>query len=309
MKYYYSHGKLLLTGEYAILDGALGLALPTRLGQSLTVEKKEGDGLHWRSLDEQGETWFEANFTLDSQGKFKFSSLTPPSKNTQETAAVLASILEQALVLNPSFEHSVLKTKITTKLEFNRAWGLGSSSTLINNIAQWAEVDPFSLLSKTLGGSGYDIACAQAESAILYHLEKGEPVIEQVRFEPTFTNELYFVYLNKKRRSAEAIDQYRKLQDKSTELMDTISSLTREVLECKDRPIFESLLLKHEQLLSKVLNIPTVREALFPDYPWAIKSLGAWGGDFVLATAESDPREYFKKKGFTVVIPYSELIL
>ncbi len=309
MKHFYSHGKLLLTGEYAILDGALGLALPTRLGQSLTVEQNDGDGLHWKSLDEQGETWFEIAFSLDSQRKIQYSPLNPPSKHADETAAILASILEQAIALNPSFERSIVGVGITTKLEFNKAWGLGSSSTLINNIAQWAEVDPFSLLSKTLGGSGYDIACAQAEGPILYHLENGVPIIEAVKFEPTFTKELYFIYLNKKRRSADAIDQYRKVQGRSTELIDSVSSLTREILKCKDRPLFESLLLEHEQLLSQSLKIPTVQEALFADYPGTIKSLGAWGGDFVLVTAESDPRDYFKKKGFTVVIPYSDLIL
>ncbi len=33
-----SNGKLLLTAEYLVLDGARAIALPTKLGQSLTVE-------------------------------------------------------------------------------------------------------------------------------------------------------------------------------------------------------------------------------------------------------------------------------
>ena len=37
MDAFYSHGKLLLTGEYLVLDGALALAVPCKLGQSLTV--------------------------------------------------------------------------------------------------------------------------------------------------------------------------------------------------------------------------------------------------------------------------------
>lgn len=309
MRRFYSHGKLLLTGEYAILDGALGLALPTKLGQSLTVERRDGNELHWKSLDEKDKTWFEAVFTLDPQNKIQFSSLNPPGKSSEETAGVLASILEKAIALNPSFAEVISEVMITTKLEFNKAWGLGSSSTLISNIAQWAEVDPFYLLFQTMGGSGYDIACAQAKGPILYQLENEEPVIEHVRFEPTFTRELYFVYLNKKRRSADAIDQYRKVQGKSTDLINNVSSLTRKILECQDRQLFEALLLEHERVLSQSLKIPTVQEALFPDYPGTIKSLGAWGGDFMLVTAKTDPREYFKKKGFTEVIPYSDLIL
>ena len=38
---YYSNGKLLITGEYAVLDGALSLALPTKFGQELNVFQTE----------------------------------------------------------------------------------------------------------------------------------------------------------------------------------------------------------------------------------------------------------------------------
>ena len=38
MSRFYSHGKFLLTGEYLVLKGALALALPLKLGQSMTVE-------------------------------------------------------------------------------------------------------------------------------------------------------------------------------------------------------------------------------------------------------------------------------
>lgn len=38
-KLFYSNGKLLLSGEYAVLDGALSLAVPTKYGQLLSVKK------------------------------------------------------------------------------------------------------------------------------------------------------------------------------------------------------------------------------------------------------------------------------
>lgn len=38
MNRFYSHGKFLLTGEYLVLEGALALALPLKLGQTMTVE-------------------------------------------------------------------------------------------------------------------------------------------------------------------------------------------------------------------------------------------------------------------------------
>ena len=36
-----AHGKLLLTGEYFVLDGALALALPCKLGQSMSIQPFE----------------------------------------------------------------------------------------------------------------------------------------------------------------------------------------------------------------------------------------------------------------------------
>ena len=36
---FYSNGKLLLTAEYLVLDGAKALALPTKFGQDLEVKK------------------------------------------------------------------------------------------------------------------------------------------------------------------------------------------------------------------------------------------------------------------------------
>ncbi len=57
---YYGHGKLLLTGEYAVLDGADALAIPTKLGQSMTIKKTRGSDLIWESLQPDGEPWFNA---------------------------------------------------------------------------------------------------------------------------------------------------------------------------------------------------------------------------------------------------------
>ncbi len=45
---------------------------------------------------------------------------------------------------------------------------------------------------------------------------------------------------------------------------------------------FEELLILHEKLISKAIGISPIQERLFSDYKGVIKSLGAWGGDFVL---------------------------
>lgn len=64
-----------------------------------------------------------------------------------------------------------------------------------------------------------------------------------------------------------------------------------------------------ERLISNSLDIPTVQSHLFPDFPGEIKSLGAWGGDFILAASNEDVINYFKSKGYPTIIRYSDMIL
>ena len=61
---FYSNGKLLLTGEYLVLDGAKSLAVPTKFGQDLVVEPIENNELIWASFDHLNQCWFEATFEL-----------------------------------------------------------------------------------------------------------------------------------------------------------------------------------------------------------------------------------------------------
>ena len=57
--FYHSHGKLLITGEYAVLDGALSLALPTAKGQSLQATISDND-LVWKAFDADQQLWFDS---------------------------------------------------------------------------------------------------------------------------------------------------------------------------------------------------------------------------------------------------------
>jgi hypothetical protein len=52
-----------------------------------------------------------------------------------------------------------------------------------------------------------------------------------------------------------------------------------------------------------------VQKEMFSDYFGQTKSLGAWGGDFILATGNDDTPIYFKNKGFDTVISYQDMIL
>ncbi len=298
---FYSNGKLLITGEYAVLDGAKSLAIPTKYGQSLIVIETESKEIEWKSLDEKGSIWFEAYYNL--------KSMTEISSSNSQISTTLLKILVEAQGLNPYFLTDGLGFTIESKLTFPKNWGLGSSSTLINNIAQWANINPYQLLESTFGGSGYDIACAQHNRSIIYQLENRKPSVEEVNFNPDFKDQLFFIHLNKKQNSREGISQYRQLNFNTEELVNSIGDITSKMVSCHDLVTFETLMDQHETILSKTLKTPTVKKSLFDDYTGSIKSLGAWGGDFILATGDKTSMAYFKQKGYSTIIPYSEMIL
>jgi len=309
MEEYYSNGKLLLTGEYFVLDGAKSLAVPTTCGQNLTVESIQEPQLIWNSFTNTGECWLEIIFDLP---KFRLVSATFETNNDggkDVIAEKLKEILLEVKKLNPSFLNSGEGALVKTKLTFPKNWGLGTSSTLINNLANWAKLNPYELLENTFGGSGYDIACAHYNTPILYTRNGIKPIVEKVNFNPLFKDQLYFVYLNKKQNSREGIQRFKTLKGNLTSELIQISELTDAFIKCDNLNNFEKLMVEHEQIVSKTIQLKTVQELLFADYFGQTKSLGAWGGDFILATGNEDTPDYFKQKGFETVIPYQDLIL
>lgn len=299
---FYSNGKLLLTSEYLVLDGAKALALPTKFGQDLTVENGANQEIHWISFDYDHDIWFESTFSFQDI-KEKVSFENQPEKNT------LISILHEAFLLNPIYLNNSDGYHIETQLGFPRKWGLGTSSTLINNIAQWLQIDAFTLLKNSFGGSGYDIACAQNNTAILYRLFDGQPEVEKISFEPQCVSNLYFVYLNQKQSSKSAIASYYAKSKSIEKLLPYFDSITDDLLQRNDFINLSQLLKKHETKMSEVLSLTSIQEELFSDFNGTIKSLGAWGGDFVLAVAAENPTGYFKERGYETILPYAEMIL
>lgn len=309
MQNFKSNGKILLTGEYAVLNGAKSLALPTRMGQSLEVSKTEENKISWTSYDENGGVWFQSEFKIEN-GAFTplISEENRVNPELKETAKRLQQILVTAYSKNPEAFLEQGYT-IKTKLDFNRKWGLGTSSTLIHNLAQWLEIDPYILLKESFGGSGYDIAAAGNDFPITYQLTKNGPASFTADFNPTFKDELFFVYLNRKQNSREAIAHYRNQPKKDLQsLTEKISGITEQIIKCESLEEFKLLLQAHESLISKAINLPRIQTELFPDYPGMIKSLGGWGGDFVLATGSEEEKEYFRKKGYQTIFDYQDLI-
>ena len=297
MQTYHANGKLLLTGEYFILDGAVGLALPTKFGQSLSVEASAEKGIFWKSIDHENKVWLEVQFS---------ESLEIIFTSNNGIAETLQNILLKSQISN-------LKSQITTILDFPNDWGLGSSSTLISLLAQYANVDPYELLAKTFGGSGYDIACATAISAITYQLTTHDSrLTTAINFQPSFSNHLYFVHLNQKQNSREGIQHYKNLTIDKTEYIEQISEITQKLIHANELDEFCYYLEVHENIVGNVLNLRKVKEIYFSDFPGTVKSLGAWGGDFILVASDESPEmitRYFQQKGFSTILSYKDMIL
>jgi hypothetical protein len=319
-----ARGKFLLTGEYFVLDGAKALALPLRFGQTLRIETEAADAqlLHWQSLDPDGTVWFEGEFQLpDFQ----------PVKNTG-TAQTLSDILRACFRSQNKFgtshpsslpetssgqaiPHPSSLTKAVSQTDFPREWGLGTSSTLIALLARWAGADPYQVLAESLGGSGYDIACAFAEGPILFqrHPERA-PIVKPVAYQPAFSHHLYFVFLGKKQNSREGIAHYRNWAATAGETakvsaIQHVTDLTASFVSATSLAELEAVMAEHERLVSETLSLPKAKDQHFPDFWGQIKSLGAWGGDFVLATSprsEAETRAYFAQKGFPVLLTWQD---
>ena len=294
----------MLTGEYFVLDGALALAVPVRFGQQLRVtEGHHVSHHHWASLDHQGRPWFEG----------RFSAMGAYLSGTEELVGRrLESLLQGIERQRPDFWLGKPLYRFETRLGFPRQWGLGSSSTLVAALADWAEVDAFQLLADTFGGSGYDIACAHARQPILFQRRDGSRHFVECPYTPAFADNICFVYLGKKQDSREGIARYRQVVQDSPRLIQRISGLTMAFLGARTPQEGVAIMDAHEQLVSEALQLPKVKDRYFHSFPGAVKSLGAWGGDFVLALSDKPAeatRQYFRVKGFETVLTWREMAL
>lgn len=304
-QYFFGHGKLLLSGEYLVLDGADALALPTKIGQSLSVKYAPSftPVLSWKSFDVQGECWFDS--------KFEFWHFDCLDEKPSIDALMLQKILRQARAQNPHFLRDDVDVKVETHLGFPLNFGLGSSSSLTYNIAQWAYVSPFELLFKTQGGSGYDIACAQSEGPILYKKLSSGPNWSPVSFYPSFKNNIYFLYLGNKQNSREAVKLYTKKRPIPANIISSASAITEKMLKATTLTDFQQAMTEHESLVSSIINMEPVKAARFSDFNGAIKSLGAWGGDFAMIATDldfSEVKKYFSNVGLDILYRYDDLI-
>jgi len=295
----FSPGKLMLTSEYVAVDGALVLAVPTKLGQELFYSENDGQKslIVWEAYH-QNQLWLKA--------KIDYKNWKTLETNDSKASEFILKTLKNVQNLSDTKLKSDTSYHIKTNLQFPSDFGLGSSSTLMTNLAEWANIDAFTLNEISLGGSGYDVAVAKEKSAVLYSCFP-ERTYHKIDFNPSFKDELIFIHLNQKQDTREGISHY-KSKPTSTGLINDYSKLTKMIVNSQNLEEFSELMTIHEQKLSDFLEIPTVKEKYFQNSPSFVKSLGAWGGDFVLASKFGDYESYFKKQGFTKIFSWSDLI-
>ncbi len=309
-----SNGKFLLTGEYLVLKGATALALPLKKGQSLDVETLASDEglIHWdafyKSTANSQTHWFSA---ILNKNDFSIKST-----DDKEKAERLSDILSKVKVLNGNIFTESHDYKFTTHLDFDPQWGLGSSSTLINNIAEWAEINPYKLLDQTFKGSGYDIACAKSNNPIFFRVIKDNPQaisqnIESANFNPTFKDNLYFVYHGHKQNSSREIKAFLSKEKNFDNEIKSISEISRTLPQVQTLRDFCYFIKIHEEITAACLEQKRLKK-YFNDFEGEIKSLGAWGGDFFLVATEWNEekvKKYFDSKDLNIVFKYNDIVL
>ncbi|MBC9811057.1 GHMP kinase [Crocinitomicaceae bacterium CZZ-1] len=291
IKTYQASGKLMLFGEYLVLNGSDCVAFPLKFGQTLSVTKS-GD-IRWESYSKHG-MWFSASMSND---------FTLLETNNEEVAEILQRLFRVIRTERPELD---FQQYFKAEANFELNWGLGSSSTLISLLNQWSGVDPRKLLDVSFGGSGYDVACATATAPIVY---ANGNVKMHIDFPASVTNNLLFIYLGNKQNSREEIKRFKKATI-TQEQVDAMNTMISTAIQTDAIEVFEQQLDRSEALISSIIGTDQLKQRLFSDYPYSVKSLGAWGGDFFLATCreQETAKDYFEKKGYTTLFTYHELI-
>lgn len=302
---FFSRGKLMITGEYMVMEGALSLALPLKQGQTMLVKQLHDtdNKLYWNSYYDN-KLWFSAIYDKKHVAIIE--------SNDKGKAMYIQQILFHALKTNATIQSQNNSIEINNYLDFSPEWGFGSSSSLISNVAFWIDTEPFSFFRQVAVGSGYDIACARANSPIVYQLQPNLPIIQEVVFKPSFRKNIHFVYLGKKQQSASSLAKYRiKLQENSF-LAEKISQITKNILNVENIETFNENIEEHEKIISQAIGEPTLKSTYFNNFNGSIKSLGAWGGDFMMISSKQNKTElknYFYSKGLKTIFNFDDIIL
>lgn len=281
MKSFYSSGKILLIGEYAVTKGVEALTLPVLAGQWMHVWAVPAKGvakLTWQSKELDGSVWFECKIDTD---------IMHVTESTDDgIAKTLIRILREIHLQKPGlFDGRMLR--IENECEFNRDFGLGSSSSLIGNLSKWSGVDGQLLQRTGFGGSGYDTAVALVGKPLIYWLEGIEPNWSSWKLSQDMTATWFLAFPGQKqnsRKSLEGVSVKLEALAQDTMLLQQLNTIVAAVKNPRSLPLMEAMIEMWQALLSQSLDLPRAWESLeITPIPGGLcKWLGAWGGDVLL---------------------------
>ena len=140
--------------------------------------------------------------------------------------------------------------------------------------------------------------------------EEPTPTWQSVSFDPRFEDHLYFMYQGNKRDTAQEIKRFKSLEHSPEFIkksIKTINDIGQTMLKTQSLDEFCHLIDLHEDTIAAVVDHPPIKMKNFSDFDGSIKSLGAWGGDFMLVASRlpyDTIKNYFLRKGKSVVLTY-----
>jgi phosphomevalonate kinase len=178
-------GKLILTGEYAVLDGAPGLVMAINRRARVSLEPSTDNAWHLVSLQDQRST---GSFTLDERGLPRWDQ--PASKSAFQLVDTLLRAWEELALQNlPPFKATLDTSEFFDPGAGGQKLGLGSSAALTVALSaalqDWAGIPPLpreEQLAKLLAmhrdfqggrGSGIDLAASLCGGILDYQRPPG----------------------------------------------------------------------------------------------------------------------------------------
>lgn len=295
MAEYFSNGKLILMGEYAVMHGADAVCLPLKTGQKLIASPSADGQIHWK--------WMYRNDVLSSFSLNAGSLDVLHNEKGDSTWSIkLLQLIRQS---SPGF----MKEGGTLEFInlFPAEWGLGSSSTTIASLCRMAGVSPYDINFSLMGGSGADIAAASAKKWFLYRKQQQQAQVWELPFPYSFGENTFFIYSGKKQATASHLIS--KNLDTNNPVWLGINSYIYQYIMASSLPELMQVIHDHENKIAGAISMSPIGN-FFPDFRGKVKSLGAWGGDFFMAISQQNEdyiKTYFQEKGYNTIFSWDEM--
>ena len=310
MKSYFSPGKILLCGEYAVTVGVEALAIPVVPGQWMYVWEFDspggGDRLIWEAKEKNGNTWLNESFALPLEAMEAEAEKSSERDRSREVLHSMLSMVAQG------FWKPGKSYRIETQLEFERSSGLGSSSTMVANFARFAGLDAQIVQQKVFGGSGYDVAVAELCKGLVFWKNGEVANWDKWSLSSDLTSKWKIVFLGQKQNSRSALSDVKaKLAAMKNDdfLMHQLQQVCAAVKLANQVPMLEAGLEMWQAILAMSLELETPYQhfKFQPIKGGLCKWLGAWGGDMLLindvfAESEQDSLKKFQTVSWNDIV-------